>query len=129
MTAEEKKKKVTEVVGIMEKVVLNKFPEYEGKEKELKACLNGFTYGAQWIQEQQETENYSPWISIEDEQPKEFQYVYTHDKMLTEESIDNYKISQYLGSNRWAQTDGEYETQFTGGIDYWMPIPELKREK
>lgn len=70
-----------------------------------------------------------PWISIEDEQPKEFQYVYTHDKMLTEESIDNYKISQYLGSNRWAQADGEYETQFTGVIDYWMPIPELKRKK
>jgi hypothetical protein len=49
---EETKQKVTEILNIATKVILDRFPEYTDKDDELKACLNGFIYGAQWIQEQ-----------------------------------------------------------------------------
>ena len=68
------------------------------------------------------------WHCIDDgEEPEVGQYVYTYQKMATvEDMFESYKVSQYLGNNRWSQQDGEYDVEFSGGISHWKPIVKVE---
>lgn len=68
----------------------------------------------------------SPWISVEDRWPEVNQQVYAAIPNLCG---TEYATLEYLGDNRWRQDTTEYTYEFSEGVTYWMPIPELPKEE
>lgn len=68
----------------------------------------------------------SPWISVEERLPEVNQQVYAAIPNLCG---TEYATLEYLGDNRWRQDTTEYTYEFSEGVTYWMPIPELPLPK
>lgn len=84
--------------------------------------VEAFRCGAQWADKNPK----SPWISVEEWLPEVNQQVYAAIPNLCG---TEYATLEYLGDNRWRQDTTEYTYEFSEGVTYWMPIPELPKEE
>ena len=89
----------------------------------------GFIRGANWADEHPK----SPWISVNERLPEEFEMVFVHmkggscDCAIYTNGVFDRSLELKFGMNDGGYTIISWLQKFKSNITHWMPIPEIKK--